>query len=59
LVKFLWSWTNLWQCTQIIQTLIKLKPTAAKGYIKGIHHKHYESCNCIGSKSSIIGSYNF
>ena len=42
---------------EIIQTLIKLKPTAAKGtYIKSIYLKHNESCNCIGSKSSIIGS---
>jgi hypothetical protein len=29
------SWANCWQCN--IQTLIKLKPTAAKGvYIKSI-----------------------
>ncbi len=43
---------------EIIQTLIKLKPTAAKGtYIKGISpYKHYESCYCIRPKSSIIGS---
>jgi len=35
---------------EIIQTLIKLKPTAAKGtYIKSIPYKHNESCNCIGS----------
>jgi large subunit ribosomal protein L1 len=33
---------------EIIQTLIKLKPTAAKGtYIKGTHYKHYESLHCI------------
>jgi large subunit ribosomal protein L1 len=32
------SWANCWQCNEIIQTLIKLKPTAAKGtYIKSIH----------------------
>jgi large subunit ribosomal protein L1 len=32
------SWANCDNAHEIIQTLIKLKPTAAKGtYIKGIH----------------------
>jgi hypothetical protein len=36
-LEFLWSWANVDNAHEIIQTLIKLKPTAAKGYTKGIH----------------------
>lgn len=38
LVKFLSELSKFMTMHEIIQTLIKLKPTAAKGtYIKGIH----------------------
>jgi hypothetical protein len=40
---------------EIIQTLIKLKPTAAKGVYQYLPYKHYESCYCT-RPSSIIGS---
>jgi large subunit ribosomal protein L1 len=56
LVKFLLAEQIVDNAHEIIQTLIKLKPTAAKGYIKKSPYKHYESCYCIRPKSSIIGS---
>jgi hypothetical protein len=57
LVRFLWAEQIVDNAHEIIQTLIKLKPTAAKGYIsKYLPYKHYESCYCTRPKSSIIGS---
>jgi hypothetical protein len=45
LVRFLWAEQIVDNAHEIIQTLIKLKPTAAKGvYQKYLPYEHYESC---------------
>jgi large subunit ribosomal protein L1 len=36
---------------EIIQTLIKLKPTAAKGVYQSIYLTNYESCYCTRPKA--------